>query len=155
VTVRNVVSDRGHVRLGSESLVAAGHAALAGAVHGQYVQQADHGEEAVHLAALAADDREPAVLELESPERLDEQVHSGRVHERDLGQIQDYRAGFALEDRQQGLPQQRRRLEIDLPVGTEHDYVVVPEAICHLSLSFVLDHTGSDPNELGNQELRR
>ena len=94
-------------------------------MHGQYVQQADHGEEAVHLATLAADDREPAVLELESPERLDEHVHSGRVHERDLGQIQDYRTDFALEDWQQDLAQQRRRLEIDLPVGTEHHYVVM------------------------------
>jgi hypothetical protein len=46
---------------------------------------------------LPAYDRQPAVLELEPPERLDEHLHSRRVHERDLGQIHDGRTRLALE----------------------------------------------------------
>jgi outer membrane lipoprotein SlyB len=82
---------------GRRTVVAADHGAFARAVHGQCVEQTDQGKEAVHLATLSADDREPAVLALESPERLDEHVHSSRVHERDLGQIHDGRTRLALE----------------------------------------------------------
>jgi hypothetical protein len=111
--------------LGSEEVVAADHGAFARAIHGQCVEQTDQGKDAVYLATLSADDREPTVLALESPERLDEHVHSSRVNKRDLGQIHDDRTRFALESRQQNLAQQRRSPKIDFPAGSEHRYVVV------------------------------
>ena len=79
----------------------------------------------MYLATLAAYDREPAVLGLEPPKRVDQNVQPGRIHERDLGQIHDDRTGLVLENRQQGLPQHGRGLEVDFPVDTEHGYVLV------------------------------
>ncbi len=84
----------------------------------------------MYLAALAACDREPAVWPLESPERVDECVHPGRVHERDFGQIHDDRTGLVLENRQQGLPQDGSGAEVDLPVDAEHGYVLMLP-VCH------------------------
>jgi hypothetical protein len=82
-----------------ETVAAGAQRAVARPIYGQSFEQANQGENPVYLATLSAYDREPAVLALEPTERIDENVHPGRVHERDLGQIHDNRAGFVLENR--------------------------------------------------------
>jgi hypothetical protein len=65
------------IRRRSETVVAAEHGAVARTVDGQYLEESDQGEEAVHLAAVAASDREPAVLEAELLMSVDEKVYPG------------------------------------------------------------------------------
>jgi hypothetical protein len=108
-----------------KNVVAGDHGALARAAHGQSVDQADPGEKSVHLAFLVAYDRERTVLGPEPPKRVEENVHPGRVHEGDLGQIHDDRAALVLENREQDLPQQRRGAQIDFTVDTEHRDVLM------------------------------
>ena len=79
----------------------------------------------MYLTTSAAYDREPAVLGLEPPKRVDQNVQPSRIHERDLGQIYDDRTGLMLENRQQKLTQHGRGLGVDFPVDTEHRYVLV------------------------------
>ena len=105
---------------GSERIVTRDHHALARAVHRHGVGQANHREKSVHLTFLVTHERKRAVLGLEPPEGVEENVHPGRVHERDLGQIYDDRTGLALEDLQQELPQHRGSREIDFALDTEH-----------------------------------
>ncbi len=69
-------------------------------MHVQSIEQANQGEHPVYLATLAACDRESAVLGSEPLECVDENMHPGRVHERDPGQIHDDRTGVVLENRQ-------------------------------------------------------
>ena len=108
-----------------ETVAAGAQRAFARPIYGQSVEQADQGENPVCLATLSAYDREPAVLGLEPPERIDEDMDPGRVHERDLGQIHHNRAGLVLENREQGLPQRGRGAEVDFSVEAEHRYVLM------------------------------
>jgi hypothetical protein len=64
------------VEYGKENVVAGGHGALARVAHGQSVEQANQGENAMDQAFLAAYERERTVLGLEAMERVDENVHS-------------------------------------------------------------------------------
>jgi hypothetical protein len=107
-----------------ETVAAVDHGADARAVHGQGVEQANQGENPVHRATLSAYDREPAVLGLEPPERVDENVHTSRVDERDLGEIHNNGTGLVLENREQRLPQRGGGGEIDVPLDAEHRYVL-------------------------------
>jgi hypothetical protein len=94
-------------------------------MYGDGVEQADEGEDPVDLATVCAYDRELPVLGLEPLERLEENVYSGRVHERDLGEVDHDRAAGSLENRRQGISKNGCRLEVDLPVDTEHGCVRV------------------------------
>jgi hypothetical protein len=111
--------------LGADSFLAADHGALARVVHGQMVEQAEQSENSVYGATLAAYERERAVLGLKSPECIEENVHPGRVHERDLEQIHDDRTGSVVENAQQTLPQHGRGPEVDFPMDTEHRCVLI------------------------------
>jgi hypothetical protein len=71
-------------RFGSEEVVAGDHGAFARSVHRQPVEQGNHGEEPVYLAALGTDDGEPAVMGLEPLKGVDENVYPGGADERDL-----------------------------------------------------------------------
>ena len=73
-------------------------------MHGHSVEQTHQSEKSVYRAILAARDREPAVLRAQSLERIYEHMHPARVHERDLGQVDDNRIALARENRPHGLP---------------------------------------------------
>jgi hypothetical protein len=107
------------IRLGSVCVVARDHGALARAIHRHGGEQANHRKKSVHMPVLVAHECKRAVLGLEPPEGVDEDVHPGRVHERDLGQINDHGTGLALENRQQDLSEHVAGPKIDVAVETE------------------------------------
>jgi hypothetical protein len=84
------------------------------------VEQPQQGEQPMDLAMLAAGDHEPAALGREPCARVDEDVDTGRVHERNLGQIQNERTPSTLENRQEDLVQDGRRREVELPACAEN-----------------------------------
>ncbi len=110
---------------GADSFLAAAQSALARAVHGQSVEQANQGEKRVYLSVFGACDYEAAALRREPPVGIEENVHAGRVHEPDLAQIDDERTAAMLERRPQGLAQQGGGREIDLAADTQDGCLLI------------------------------
>lgn len=94
-------------------------------MHGQKIEQAHQGEKPVYLAVLAAGDRKPAALGRQALVGIDKKVHAGRVHERDLAQIQDDRTAALLENRREDLAQPADGREIDLAADTQHGCLLI------------------------------
>lgn len=94
-------------------------------VHGHSVEQPHQIEDPVHLAIVAACDCELTVLGLEPPHRIEQDVYPGRVHERDLAQIDEDRTALVIDNGQQCLPQQGRRAKVNITLDAEHGGVPI------------------------------